>query len=498
MGEMVPELVSVRLAVTEPDPAAVRYTAAGAVYLSPTLMFSAPSFEAWQGIQDLHFQSIGQPGLASTGTIGGMSEAEAFGAYSTAVASVLGQLAVTDPLVGNRLLGGLNDFLDFGGRMDGLEGPFLSAFGSAAQLGETQHTHRAGQLWGSIPQPQTFGGNALRTTVLDAATGQIKMPTAGEFGQTFGAGQDLRAGLHELHHQSGSHPPAGGDGQAAAALLRAGVAMGVVQSFHAAGAAVGTELGAQLGTLLGLSLGPIGGIIGGLIGGIVAFFVTGLASSSPGHAAPAHAHHPAAKGEHVVVHSSPVVHRDGHGYHYNKSTGKVEERHGATGHGGSSSHPPSSSEPRPTIHPAPHKCFREDDGTFDTEFALPSWASSVAVAPSVVPEGAGVDGLISYLGDGALSFEALPALDATGAIETAGMLENVLAPETLVQVDPGHVAVGPGELVAVGPGEPVVQVVDPGRFVNQQLRSVLLARLRAANVPAGTPLYEAMEILRRQ
>ena len=35
MGEMIPELVAVRMAVTEPDPAAVRYTAAGSVYLSP-------------------------------------------------------------------------------------------------------------------------------------------------------------------------------------------------------------------------------------------------------------------------------------------------------------------------------------------------------------------------------------------------------------------------------------------------------------------------------
>jgi hypothetical protein len=140
MGEMIPELVAVRMAVTEPDPAAVRYTAAGSVYLSPTLMFSAQPFEAWEGIQDLHFQSIGRTGSG----FGGLSEAEAFGAYSTSVAGVLGQLAVTDATAGNRLLGGLNDYLDFTGRMDGLEGPFLSAYSSAAQLGETHETHRAG------------------------------------------------------------------------------------------------------------------------------------------------------------------------------------------------------------------------------------------------------------------------------------------------------------------------------------------------------------------
>src|SRR3954468_24820614 len=173
MGEMLPELASLRFAVTEPDAAAIQYTATGPVYLAPGLLFSAEPFDAWQGIQDLHFQSMGQPGLGSNGA---MSEADAFGAYSTAVASVLGQLAVTDPTAGNQILGGLNEFLDFGGRMDGLEGPLLSAFSSAAQLGGSAETQRAAQLWGTFPQPQTFGGNAMRTTIFDAATGHLKMP----------------------------------------------------------------------------------------------------------------------------------------------------------------------------------------------------------------------------------------------------------------------------------------------------------------------------------
>jgi hypothetical protein len=490
MGEMIPELVAVRMAVTEPDPAAVRYTAAGSVYLSPTLMFSAQPFEAWEGIQDLHFQSIGRTGSG----FGGLSEAEAFGAYSTSVAGVLGQLAVTDATAGNRLLGGLNDYLDFTGRMDGLEGPFLSAYSSAAQLGETHETHRAGQLWGSIPQPQGFGGHAQRTTIFDAGNGQLKMPNGSEFQSAFGAGQSIGQGMHELHQGGGSHPTGGNDSSAAGTVYRVSIAVFAGQSFGAAA-------GAELGALIGVSLGPIGGIVGGIVGGIIAFFAGGSSSPPTGSAGE---HHPAAKGEHVVVHNSPVVHPNGHDYQYNKGSGKIEERPGTAGSHGSSPHPPPGH--RETIHPSPHKCFRDDDGTLDDEFSLPFWGSGAAVAPSVIPEGAGVEGLISYLGDGALAFEALPALDASGAIEAAGLLATVLSPDSLGPVDPGGIDPGgidPGTRLTrvpdvLVPGGQLVAMVDPDQFLRERMRAILLTRLRAANVPAGTPLYEATEILRRR
>jgi hypothetical protein len=82
----------------------------------------------------------------------------------------------------------------------------------------------------------------------------------------------------------------------------------------------------------------------------------------------------------------------------------------------------------------------------------------------------------------------------------------VLSPDSLGPVDPGGIDPGgidPGTRLTrvpdvLVPGGQLVAMVDPDKFLRERMRAILLTRLRAANVPAGTPLYEATEILRRR
>jgi hypothetical protein len=508
MGEMIPELASVRMAMTGSDQGAVAFTSAGAISLSPALIFSAPPDLAWQGLQDLHYRSIGSLGGYSTAAAGGLSEAEAFRAFSTSTAAVLGQLAVINSAAGNQLLDKLNDFVDFHGSFAGVEGAFLSAFSSAASAGNTPQVERANQLWKGIGAPREFGGGAMSTAVLDAPTGRLKLPVVSEFDRALGTGvQDLRHGLRELF---GSETSQSGHSQAPSGItevFKVGTGIAAGQFF---GAAAGAELGVLVGGSIGGLLGPIGAVAGAVIGGIVAFFSSDSASSPSAQPAPAQGQHPAAHGHHALVHAAPVVTQSGNNYHYDKSSGTFKEGSTPSGHTGTghSGHP-TSTEPghRPqSIHPEPHKCWRGDDEILDPEFALPYWGDTVAVAPSVVPEGGGLDGLVSYLGAGVLRFESLPSLDVYGAVESAGLLQDLVITNELVRIDPTQSAVvdpgrrlvvGPDEYVVVDPTRRVVPTVVGERSVPEYVRAVLLAKLRATNVPEGTPLIEALKILRR-
>src|SRR5690348_3199037 len=97
-------------------------TSAGDIYLSPSLLAVVTPDEAWLGIRELHFASIGDRGYNYVTDVGSMLPGEAQAAYSSAVAGVLGQLGAVGPQAADNLLGSLNDFVDIYGGFDGVEG----------------------------------------------------------------------------------------------------------------------------------------------------------------------------------------------------------------------------------------------------------------------------------------------------------------------------------------------------------------------------------------
>lgn len=398
--------------------AAVARTAAGEIVMSPALLITAVPDVAWLGIQELHAISLGRGAFRPRA----LTEDDAWGQYSASVTAVLGQLAVTDAVAGNRILGSLGDYVNVQGSLDGLEGPFLSALSSAMQLGETPEVGQAMYLLNELGLPSELGGGAQSTALFDAGTQRFTTVGADLLSDAFGSGPLDVSTARDVF----------GD------LMR-GSSTGVDDSSGAVQAVRDTGIGTAIGKQVGESLaGPVGRFFGGPVGhgarvvatdlvkGAVDLFKSIFGSGSSGsgngrsHAAQQQASQ-VAQGQCVAVDKTTVTDKAQQTLVI-RPDGTVEASQ-STEH--TSEHTSERKCPQPEQL---NKCQVEDDFS-GADISLGYWGGSGRTVPTMVAQGSGIDGLVAQLRGGALKLLDLPQLDAAGDVAAVGFLNEVLVQE---------------------------------------------------------------------
>jgi hypothetical protein len=411
--------------------------ATGPIGLSPAFMSTALPDIAWLGLQELHRRSLGLPGGDSFFAHGaqGLTPDQAFGLYSAGILGVLGQIDVTDPVAGDRLLGSLTDYAGVHDSLDGLEAPFLSAFASAIRDPLSPSLNPAADLWNDVGMPAQLGGGAQSTPIVNPATGQLALPTASQLANTVGPSAPppspgsphidvlppltsaLATGLEKVF--GSDHPGTSASGQpspfpptdykgVAGALVSWGV-------MTAAGAAAGP-------------LAAAGGFILGLFG-----FLISLGGS--GRSAPAAVQPPtgpeaqgrqAAEGKSVVVAQTPVTTKQGEPTAVDKN-GNVHATGPAPPAPSGTAPPP---EKRVLVPASPAKCWRDDDGSLNPDFVVPYWQNTIVMSPTFIPVGPGLDALVVNVRAGVAQLAAMPAVDAAGEVESPGFLTAAFVPSS--------------------------------------------------------------------
>ena len=120
--------------------------------------------------------------------------------------------------------------------------------------------------------------------------------------------------------------------------------------------------------------------------------------------------------------------------------------------------PPSPGDPKKCVSPPdPAKCWRDEDGAFNPEFALPYWQDSAAMIPSMLARGPGLDAQVDLIGDGALHFTNLPSVDATGVLDEGVLTAVFTSDRRTIPAGEGRLVLGPRRL-AIGGRELVVEI----------------------------------------
>ena len=434
------------MAVRELSPTVVvATTTAGNIYLSPSMLVLMPVDQAWLGIRELHFASIGDGGYPYVTDAGKLLPDEARTRYSSAVAGVLGQLGAISPQGADSMLGSLSSFADLNSGFDGLEGISMSAMLSASRLGDPTPAMQYNQwLMVGLGAPAKSGGGYASSPVLDAATGAFGLPATSTVTQgwqndaqvwvgqaiTFLEGLAAR-GLDAILEAFGASPSTARD-----------VANGVVAT------ADGVAVGAGIGSFFGPVGTVVGGIAGGLVGLIGDIFGHSSSGGTPAPAQPVGAVSQGqdgqfqammagivaalmAQGSHAVVQGDVKVEKDG--------APVVVDSEGSTKPAPPDSQRkpppapdgPSSREP-PVITPSPDSCPVGDDDTI-TDFKVPFWGPDPILLGSAIPIGPGVDALTATTGlpDGATAVQmaGLPSLDETGVLVSGGATLGVIEGE---------------------------------------------------------------------
>jgi hypothetical protein len=417
-----------------PDDLTFASTATGPIGLEPAYMSTALPDIAWLGLQELHQRSLGLEGGDSFFAHGAreLTPDQAYGLYSAGIFGVLGQIDVTDPVAADRLLTSLTDFAGVHGSLDGLEAPFLSAFNSAMRDPLSPSLNPAGDLWQDAGMPTQLGGGAQTTPIINPATGQLVLPNIQQLsdcigpnapsptpssvlgaGLSFGTAK-LAEGMEKLF--AGDHPGMTASGQPSAipttdykAVAGALVSWGAMT---AAGAAAGGPLGA------------VGGFIAGLFGFLMAL---GSDGSAPGAAQPPGPNSQgkqAAEGKCVVVADTPVTTKQG--------APTAVDKNGTPHATGPAPSAPSGSAPPPekkVLTPSePAKCWRDEDGSLNSEFVVPYWQNTIVMSPAFIPVGPGLDAFVVNVGADIAQLAAMPTLDAAGEVDSASFLSAALVP----------------------------------------------------------------------
>jgi hypothetical protein len=385
---------------------------------------------AWLGLQELHQRSLGLEGGDSFFAHGAqeLTPEQAYGLYSAGIFGVLGQIDVTDPVAADRLLTSLTGFGDVHGSLDGLEAPFLSAFNSAMRDPLSPSLNPAGDLWSDAGMPGQLGGGAQTTPIINPATGQLVLPNLQQLGDCIGpnapsptpgsimetglsfATAKLAEGMEKLF--AGDHPGTTASGQPSA--------IPTTNYKVVAGALVNWGVMTVAGGAAAGPLGAVGGFIAGLFG-----FLMALGSSE---SAPAAARPPgpdsqgkqAAEGKCVVVAETPVTTKQGAPTAVDKN---------GTPHATGPAPAPSSGSPTPpekkVLTPSePAKCWRDEDGSLNSEFVVPYWQNTIVMSPAFIPVGPGMDAFVINVGADVAQMAAMPTLDAAGEVETASFLSG--------------------------------------------------------------------------
>jgi hypothetical protein len=154
---------------------AIASTSVGDIYLSPSLLAVVTPDEAWLGIRELHFASIGDGGYPYVTNAGEMFPDEAQAAYGSAIAGVLGQLGAIGPQAASNMLDSRHGRRDDSrhGRRD--LAPF-SVSGVIASL-RTAHRLRRANL-GVWPKPKVddFGHAARCVRRVDPRARVVSVP----------------------------------------------------------------------------------------------------------------------------------------------------------------------------------------------------------------------------------------------------------------------------------------------------------------------------------
>jgi hypothetical protein len=222
--------------------------AAAPLALQPGWLRAGTPNLVWQGLRELHLRAVGSD-FHFTTSAGDLTKDEAFAAYGSAVANVLGQIAVADAGPAQEILGSLAGYAGAMGTLDGLESPFLSALSAAFPAGATDAVSRAATVWRTVGQPRQLGGGALTSPVVSAGGG-IALVSAEDLAQ-LDAGDSAGAlglGVLDLFRADEPRNRTGADDRVGAAALAVGSA-----TVRAAAAVAGAaELARQL---------PTGGVV---------------------------------------------------------------------------------------------------------------------------------------------------------------------------------------------------------------------------------------------
>jgi hypothetical protein len=414
--------------------------ATGPIGLSPAYMSTALPDIAWLGLQELHRRSLDLPGGDSFFAQGaqGLTPDEAFGLYSAGTIGVLGQLGVTDAVAGDRLLGSLTDFGDAHGSLAGLEGPFLSAFASAIRDPLSPSLDPAAELWGDVGMaagmPGELGGGAQSTPIVNPATGQLALPTASQLANTVGPSAPppsptssvtsaLATGLEKVF--GSDHPGTSASGQP--------TPFPATDYNKVAGALVSWASMTALGSAAG-PLGTVAGFIGGLFGFLFSLGGTGESAPAPAAVQPVTAPDAqgkqAAEGKSVVVAQTPVTTKQGAPTAVDKN-GSVHTTGPAPAASSGTPPPPEKKVVEPS---SPAKCWRDEDGTLNADFVVPYWQNTIVMSPTFIPVGPGLDALVVNVRAGITQLVALPAVDATGEVESPGYLAAAFVPSSRMAV----------------------------------------------------------------
>ncbi|MGX7677284.1 hypothetical protein ACSMXN_00135 [Jatrophihabitans sp. DSM 45814] len=383
-------------------------TSAGDIYLSPSLLAVVSPDEAWLGLRELHFASIGDGGYKYVTNAGKMLPDEAQAAYSSAVVGILAQIGATSPDAANNMLGSLNDFVDLNGGFDGLEGISMSAMLSSSRLGDSTDAMLQNQwLVSGLGMPGMGGGGFGTTPVFNAGTGGFGLPGTSQVSQGWDAAGHSSIGgfIHTI------------EGYVFDGLAAAGTELGLSpqDAKQVAGTIEETASGVAVGAGIGSLLGPVGTVVGGIIGGVVGFFDSIFGSHNDTQHAAAQG---VASGDSVVVHGDVPIVKDGEQQVVGKDGSTGPAPAGSTG--GSTSNPPAGS----CVKASPEKCPVDDDGV-SSEFNIPFWGPSPVLLGAALPIGPGVEALTSttelandFTG---IQLAQLPVIDETGVMLSGGV-----------------------------------------------------------------------------
>jgi hypothetical protein len=288
----------------------------------------------------------------------------------------------------------------------------------------------AGDLWQDVGLPGQLGGGAQTTPIINPATGQLVLPNLQQLADcvgpnapspspssltnaalTFGTAK-LAEGMQKIF--AGDHPGTTASGQPSAIpTTNYKNVAGALVSWGGMTVAGGAAFG---------PLGAVGGFIAGLFGFLMALGSSESAPAAVQPPGPDSQGKQAAEGKCVVVAQTPVTTKQG--------APTAVDKNGTSHPTGPAPPAPSATPPPPekkVLTPSsPAKCWQDEDGSLNSEFAVPYWQNTIVMSPAFIPVGPGLDAFVINVRADVAQLVAMPTLDAAGEVETASFLASAL------------------------------------------------------------------------
>jgi hypothetical protein len=381
----------------------VARTRSGSIDLVPGEVYTAAPDVAWAGLQDLHRRALGQSDGFSIDAVGDLTEQQALEAYEGSLGSILGQLSITSPSFSASVLDSLNQYGYEHKSLDGLEAPFISTIFGVQESGlDTQVLDDAMGLWDELGGlPSQLGGGAGSTPLLDAAAHKVTNAGREALDEIFGssgagarssAGFDRLAQLFDRPIQDGSSTPGaartGGGGSGS------GFWAGFLGVVGAAVSLVAPKVGAAIE-------------LGAAIIGAVKSATHDDAHAAPAHPTDATGRAPAGSG-HPVQRSAP------------SSAPTIQIILNVTVNVNVHSGPPGSGRDHlPSGEEVPFEDWSQPPNPW-------KGLRTVTAIDASIGAGAGLDALVSEVGEDTVLVANLPQFAGTGELVTAGILDSLL------------------------------------------------------------------------